>query len=98
MVTENKGNELLPKEPFSTTKERLDKLMDSPEIRGTKVYSLIADKEIAIWDIVCFCMIFILKASTMMEFLKPIAKELHTVIYLAHYKAPDEIGILPKEK
>jgi hypothetical protein len=98
MVTENGGNERVSQEPFSITKSRLDKLIDSPEIRGARVYQLLENHEMPIWDIVCFCMVFILKASVMLEFLKPIAKELHTVIYLAHYKAPDELGILPKEK
>lgn len=97
MATENTGNQSVSSESFKDLKIRLDKVIPSPEDRAAKVYELIESNEMPIWDIVCFCMVFLTKAAVMLEFLKPFATELHKLVYLAHYKAPYELGILPKE-
>ena len=85
------------KRNFASIKQELDKTHDSPEELCGKVWSVLKDHNFTSWDLVCFCMVYLLKITSVYEFLKPNAKALHMTVYLAHYKATDELGLKPRE-
>lgn len=85
------------KRTFKQIKEDLDKTHDSPEILGGKVWLVLKDHNFTSWDLVCFCLVYLMKITTVYEFLKPHAKSLHMTVYLAHYKATEELGLKPRE-
>lgn len=82
---------------FAERKAELDKTHDSPEQLCGKVWEVLIPHDFTSWDLVCFCMVYLLRITTVYDFLKPLAKNLHMVVYLAHYKATDELGLKPRE-
>lgn len=82
---------------FAEIKQELDKTHDSPEILGGKVWSVLKDHNFTSWDLVCFCLVYLMKVTSVYEFLKPHAKNLHMTVYLAHYRATEELGLKPRE-
>lgn len=84
-------------ESFAETKKQQDLEYDSPEQICGKVWNVLKDHNFTSWDLVCFCMVYLMKVTSVYEFLKPNAKQLHMTVYLAHYKAKEELGLKPRE-
>lgn len=83
--------------PFAERKRELDKTYDSPEQLCGKIWEVLTPYNFNSWELVCFCMVYLMRITTVYEFLKPVAKSLHMIVYLAHYKATDELGLKPRE-
>lgn len=83
--------------PFADIKKELDKTHDSPEQLCGKVWEVLIPHNFTSWELVCFCMVYLMRITSVYEWIKPVAKNLHMVVYLAHYKATDELGLKPRE-
>lgn len=83
--------------PFAERKAELDKTHDSPEVLGGKVWHVLKDQNFTSWELVCFCLVYLMKIVLVYEFLKPHAAALHKVVYMAHYMATEELGLKPRE-
>lgn len=92
------GSNSEDKRDFKVIKQELDLTHNSPEELCGKVWTVLQPHDFTSWDLVCFCMVYLMKITTVYEFLKPVAKSLHMIVYLAHYKATDELGLKPREK
>jgi len=91
------GSDQEDKRDFKELKRDRDLVYDSPEQLCGKVWEALTPFNFDSWTLVCFCMVYLLKITVVYEFLKPLAKNLHMTVYLAHYKAPDELGLKPRE-
>jgi hypothetical protein len=92
------GSNQEDKRSFAVIKSELDKTYDSPEQLAGKVWTVLKDCNFDSWTLVCFCMVYMMKITSVYEWFKPMCKNFHQNVYLAHYKATNELGLKPREE
>jgi hypothetical protein len=86
------------KSSFASIKQDLDKTYDSPEQLAGKVWLVLKEYNFTSWELVCFCMVYMMKITSVYEWFKPMCKSFHQNVYLAHYRAHSELGLKPRDE